>query len=120
MTGRVDERLRALILVPLAAESNGPRQEVEVWIDTAFNGGLAIPRTLLAELPLSQESSAEATLADGRTVALETFGCVLDWFGKTYRTQVVASDGVHALLGTQFLAGRRLAIDYAAGTVELQ
>ena len=88
-------------------------------MDTAFNGGLALPRAVAAGLGLPQEASAEAVLADGSTVALEAFGCYLDWFGGTYRTQVVAGDGTYPLLGTQLLAGRRLTIDYAAGTVEL-
>ena len=68
---------------------------------------------------MPQESSVEAVLADGRTVALETFGCDFDWFGEIYWTQVVASDGAYPLLGTQSLSGRRLTIDYAARSVEL-
>jgi hypothetical protein len=31
----------------------------------------------------------------------------------------VATDAAHPLLGTQLLAGRRLVVDYTAGTVEL-
>lgn len=50
---------------------------------------------------------------------MDSFVCYLDWFGGTYRTQAVATDAVYPLLGTQFLAGRRLVIDYATGTVEL-
>lgn len=119
VTGHVDDQLRALVRVPVAASRDGPRQEVVAWVDTAFNGGLTVPRSLVAGLGLPQESSAEAVLADGQTVALETFGCYLDWFGQTYQTQVIASDGAYPLLGTQLLAGRRLLIDYSARTVEL-
>jgi clan AA aspartic protease len=119
MTGRVDGQLRALLRVPLAASRDGPRREVEAWVDTAFNGGLALPRALAAGLGLSQEASTDAVLADGRTVTVEMFGSYLDWFGDTYQTQVAAGDAAHPLLGTQLLAGRRLVIDYAAGAVEL-
>ena len=119
MTGRVDGQLRALLRVPLAASRAGPRQEVEAWVDTAFNGGLALPRALADGLGLPQEASTDAVLADGRTVTVEMFGCYFDWFGGTYHTQVVAGDAAHPLLGTQLLSGRRLTIDYAAGTVEL-
>jgi hypothetical protein len=49
----------------------------------------------------------------------ETFGCYIDWFGGTYQTQIVASDGTYPLLGTTLLDGHRLVIDYAAKTVEL-
>lgn len=119
MTGRVDGQLRALLRVPLAATGDGQRHDVEAWIDTAFNGGLALPRALAANLGLPQEASTDAVLADGQTVTVELFGCCLDWFGSTYQTQVVASDAALPLLGTQLMAGRRLVIDYAAGTAEL-
>ena len=58
-------------------------------------------------------------LADGSRVVLDSFVCYLDWFGGMYRTQAVATDAAYPLLGTQLLAGRRLLVDYAAGTVEL-
>lgn len=106
--------------VPVAASRDGPREEIVAWVDTAFNGGLTIPRVLVDRLGLSQESSIEAVLADGRIAALETFGCYVDWFGETYHTQIVANDGAFPLLGTQLLSDHRLAIDYGAKTVELR
>ncbi|MFO1003962.1 MAG: hypothetical protein U0936_26905 [Planctomycetaceae bacterium] len=78
---------------------------------------LVLPKIIVDELRLPMESSAEALLADGSKVAMETFGCVVEWFGRNYDTQVVANDGEHALLGTILLAGRRLEIDYANGRV---
>lgn len=119
MTGRVDDQLRALVRVPLAASPGDPRTDVEAWVDTAFNGGLTLPRSVAAGLGLPPGVSSDAVLADGSRVELESFVCHLDWFGGTYRTQAVATDGAYPLLGTQLLAGRRLTIDYAAGTVEL-
>ena len=47
MKGFVDDGLRALLRVPVSASRDGRRMDVEVWIDTAFNGGLAIPRSTL-------------------------------------------------------------------------
>ena len=119
MNGFVDDQLRALLRVPVSSSRDGERTDLVVWIDTAFNGGLVIPREQIAELGLPKQSSAEAILADGRSVELETFGCFLDWFGNTYETQVAASDGEYPLLGTMLLTGRRLDINYAAKTVEL-
>jgi clan AA aspartic protease len=117
--GFVDDQLRALLRVPVSAMRDGPRADLVAWIDTAFNGGLTIPRQQVAELGLSKQSSAEAILADGRTIELEMFACFLDWFGSTYETQIVGSDGEYPLLGTMLLDGHRLDIDYAAKTVEL-
>ena len=117
--GHVDDQLRALIRVPVGSTRQGARREIVAWVDTAFNGGLTIPRPLIVGLGLTRESSIEAILADGRTVALETYGCYFDWFGNTYHTQVIASDSALPLLGTQLLSGRRLVIDYSAKTLEL-
>jgi len=119
VNGFVDEQLRALLRVLVSASLDGERTSLVVWIDTAFNGGLTIPRKQIAELGLSKQSSAEAILADGRSVELETFACFVDWFGKTYETQIAASEGEYPLLGTMLLDGYRLDINYAAKTVKL-
>ena len=97
MNGFVDDQLRALLHVPVSASRDGERMDLVVWIDTAFNGGLAVPRKQVAELGLPKQSSAEAILADGRSVKLETFACFLDWFGNTYETQIAASDGEYQM-----------------------
>jgi clan AA aspartic protease len=119
VNGFVDDQLRSLLRVPVSASREWGRTDLVVWIDTAFNGGLAIPRQQVAELGLSKQSSAEAILADGRSVELDSFACFLDWFGKTYETQIATSDGEYPLLGTMLLDGHRLNIDYAAKTIEL-
>jgi predicted aspartyl protease len=117
--GFVDDKLRALLRVPVSASRDEKRSEIVVWMDTAFTGGLAIPRKQIGELGLVKESSAEALLADGHSVELETYSCFLDWFSNSYETQIVASDGKYPLLGTMLLDGHRLEIDYKARTVEL-
>ena len=60
-----------------------------------------------------------AILADGSSIDVETFTCYLDWFGETYRRQVVANDGRFPLMGTMLLTDRKLTIDYKAKTVTL-
>ena len=119
MNGRVDEKLRALIPISVAASADDERTEILAWIDTAFNGGLTIPRVRIQALGLVQESSAEAVLADGNTVELETYACFLEWFGATYETQVVVNDSEFPLLGTMLLARHRLEIDYERKTVAI-
>jgi clan AA aspartic protease len=119
VNGIVDQSMRALLDVPVAASKDGQRQVLTVWVDTAFNGGLAIPRQHVERLGLKQGSTTQAVLANGRSVDLETFTCHLEWFGRLYRTQVVASDGPFPLLGTLLLAGRKLTVDYRTKTVVL-
>jgi clan AA aspartic protease len=117
VNGLVDDALRALIVVPVAATKDGTRTDLAVWIDTAFNGTLVVPRQQIESLGLVKESSAEAILADGTLVELETFACVFEWFGVTFETQVVANDSSFPLLGTMLLDGHRIEIDYGQRTV---
>ena len=119
MNGSVDESLRALLDVFVSADKHAAKQALRVWIDTAFNGCLVIPRAEIERLRLRQASTTQAILADGHLVDLETFTCYLDWFGKVYRTQVVANDGNFPLLGTMLLEDRTLMIDYRAKSVVL-
>jgi clan AA aspartic protease len=119
VNGIVDQSMRALLDLSVAASKDGPKQRFMAWIDTAFNGSLVMPRQYIDRLGLEQASTTQAILADGRSVDLETFTCHLEWFDNVYRTQVVANDGEFPLLGTVLLAGRKLTIDYKMKTVVL-
>jgi predicted aspartyl protease len=70
----------------VSASRDGERRDLEAWIDTPFNGGLTMPRKQLAGRGQLKQSSAEANLADGGSVALEIYAGFLDWFGNTYRS----------------------------------
>ncbi len=113
MIGRVDERSRALIDVPVRREPNSEEASVTAWIDTAFDGHLVFPKRLIEELELESLVETEAVLADGTRVTLETFVCYVDWFGKKIPLQVIANDGKLPLLGTGLLEERVLHIDYS-------
>jgi len=80
VNGIVDESLRALLDVLVAADSGAIKVPVRVWIDTAFNGCLVIPRPQIERLGLKQASTTQAILADGQLVDLETFTCF--WIGS--------------------------------------
>lgn len=120
MKGFVDDQLRALLPVLVSASPDGNRTEVLAWIDTAFNGGLTMPRKMATDLGLSEVSYVEAILADGTSVELPLFRCVIEWFGKRYETEVAASDGKLPLLGTMLLGECDLHINYKERTVELR
>jgi clan AA aspartic protease len=120
VNGFVDDQLWALLPVLVSASRDGNGTEILAWIDTAFNGGLAIPRNLVADLGLVEVSYVEAILADGKSVELPLFRCIIDWFGNRYETEIAASDGKFPLLGTMLLADRDLHIDYKARMVEFQ
>ena len=89
----------------IGSTPNGGRSTVLVWIDTAFNGGLVLPRHDIQRLGLKEYSSTPATLADGQQVELPTYTCYLDWFGREYRTQIVANEGAPPCSGPCYWTG---------------
>jgi clan AA aspartic protease len=119
MNGKVDDDLRALLEVQIGSTPRGPKSTVHVWVDTAFNGGLVLPHHEIRRLGLKQYSSTPAIPADGQQVVLPTYTCHLDWFGREHRTQIVANEGAHPLLGTMLLDGHDLQVSYKRRTVTL-
>jgi clan AA aspartic protease len=119
MIGRVDEHLRALLPIRISAKPNGPYQEIEAWIDTAFDGHLVFSRQLIDDLKLDSLVQTDAVLADGSVVTLDTFLCFVNWFGERISLQVIANEGRFPLLGTGLLDGHRLQVDYVSKVVEL-
>jgi clan AA aspartic protease len=119
MNRNVDDDLRALREVQVGGAPNGGQTDVLVWVDTAFHGGLVLPRQEIRRLGLKEYLSTPAILADGPQVELPTGTCYLEWFGREYRTQIVANEGVHPLLGTMSLDGHDLHISYKCRTVTL-
>ena len=112
MNGIVDDELHALVNVVVGATGDRVDQTLQVWIDTAFNGGLVIPRSEIERLGRREYTSTPAILADGNQVDMPTYTCHIEWIGSVYRTQVVASEGQFPLLGTMLLTDRDLAISY--------
>lgn len=119
MIGLVDDRSRALLEVAVGKGAAGPFHSIMTWIDTAFDGHLVFPRKLIDELQLDSLVETEAILADGSKVVLETFVCVIDWFGERKALQVIANEGRFPLLGTGLLEGRVLHVDYVHRNLSL-
>lgn len=119
MNGRVDSFGRALVIVAVRPTETADLHEIEVWIDTGFNGDLVVPRQQIDELKLPQSGTLMAMLADGSEVALQRYTCLIDWFGEERTLEVVARDGNVPLLGVGLLAGHDLHISYRAGNVTI-
>lgn len=117
MKGFVDDRNRALLPIRVASGLNSLVAEVLVWIDTAFDGHLVFSKELIRRLKLDSLVETEAILADGSRVALESYYCVVDWFGEKVPVQVIENEGKFPLLGTGLLDGRTILICYNAKTV---
>ena len=120
MNGHVDVYGRALVTVSVRPEHDAVARDVEVWIDTGFNGDLVLPQKQIDELALPKSGTVKAILADGSEVALERYSCMIDWFGTDRDLEVVANDGAYPLLGVGLLAGYDLHISYRSGNVTIE
>ena len=119
MDGRVDRAGRALVDISLRRTPSEQPSAVAIWIDTVFTGELVLSRRQIEKLGLVQSSAVSAGLADGKQVILETFSCVVDWFGEQRQVEAVESEGLYALLGTGLLDGHKLEIDYRLRTLTI-
>lgn len=119
MNGHVDRYGRALVSVFVRPSDVAAAHEVEVWIDTGFNGELVLPRQLIDDLALPQSGTVKATLADGSEVALRRYACLIDWFGEERNLEVIANDGDYPLLGVGLLLGHDLHIRYRSGEITI-
>ena len=120
MKGVVDELGRALVTLSVRANPDVESMDIEAWIDTAFNGELVIPAQIIEAAQWEQTAGIEARLADGNTVMLESFTCILSWFGEDRAVEVIANNGEFALLGIGLLSGHRLVVDYTQMTVTVE
>lgn len=117
MKGFVDDRNRALLPIHVASSLQAESIEILVWIDTAFDGHLVFSKELIRKMQLDSLVETEAILADGSKITMESYFCVVDWFGGKVPVQVIENDGRFPLLGTGLLDGRTVHINYDAKTV---
>lgn len=120
MMGHVDPDGRALITIAIRTSGLATAREIEVWIDTGFNGDLVLPQREIDDLALAQSGTIKAILADGAEVALCRFVCLIDWFDEVRELEVIANEGEYPLLGVGLLLGHDLEISYRTGVVVIK
>jgi predicted aspartyl protease len=119
MNGIVDDAGRALLKVQLKSGEDDKPVTLDIWIDTGFTGDLVLPQHQIQLLNLQVGSSIKAILGDGSATELNTFTCLLEWFGEWKQIEVIANQGRFPLLGTGLLLDRVLHIDYQTKSLSL-
>jgi clan AA aspartic protease len=120
VNGEVDDSGRALIVLRMRPSAEAGATPVVAWVDTAFTGEVVIPRATIQRLRLPQSAAVTAGLADGTQVVLETYTCLVEWFGQERIVEVIGNDGQFPLLGIGMLRDRRLEIDYRSRTLLIE
>ena len=88
MIGRVDRNGRALMQVLVRPSDIAAEHEIEVWIDTGFNGDLVLTQQQIDVLELPHSGTVKAVLADGSQVVLKTYACLVDWFTEERHLEI--------------------------------
>lgn len=86
-------------------------KELNLVVDTGFNGQLCLPLSLLKEIGFEYVGPTEVELADGSVVETMIYEGVILWFGGERRVATHATSSEDGLLGTQMLFGTILELD---------
>ena len=65
MRAWIDDQNRAMVEVSIASHARSKRENVEAWLDTAFDGHLVMPKSEIVRLGLGVLADTDAVLADG-------------------------------------------------------
>ena len=109
IAGRVTADREAVIELPLVGPAQDTRQ-IQVVIDTGYNGYLTLPGHLITALQLPSAGYRRAALADGSSVILNVYLGNVVWHGRQQEVVVARADGA-PLVGMSLLRGSRVTMD---------
>jgi clan AA aspartic protease len=92
----------------------GLTADVGVVVDTGFDGQLVLPASVVGSLGLAWVYEGTATLADGSTQKADYYDAEVEW-GTGWVKVVAMALGSEALLGMEFLDGKRLTVEGTPG-----
>jgi clan AA aspartic protease len=120
MTGQVDDYGRCLVSLTIVHPGSAVLTTLDAWIDTGCTGELVIPKAIIGSIGLTRSGQVKAGLGDGSVVLLDTYTCLIEWFGKTIQIEAVSNDGRFPLIGVGLMEDFELTVNYPARTVTLR
>ena len=113
MTGAVNADLEPLLRLTVH-DAGGQPHDVDVVIDTGFNGFLTLPPVLIAALGLPWLCRQQGQLADGSVLTFDVHVATVIWHGRLRSVEVEAADA-QPLLGMALMQGSELRIQVVPG-----
>ena len=101
ISGVVNSDLEATIRLRIRG-AGGQEQEIDVVIDTGFNGFLTLSPALVRQLSLTHLGQSRALLANGQEELLDLYEVTLLWDGQWRTVEADAAD-TDALVGMALL-----------------
>jgi predicted aspartyl protease len=113
ITGRVTTDEKAIIRLVVSGP-DGAAQDLEVLLDTGFNGYLKLPGAAIAALALRYQRDAVVMLADDTVIVMLQYEGRGDWDGEAREVLVLEAEGV-PLAGMSLLRGSRVTLNVVDG-----
>lgn len=99
----------------------GTRSRSKGSLDTGFDGFLCLPIPLAVSLGLELIDVTRTELADGTVMENElVFAGRAEWDGAVMDVDILLTRSGDVLIGTAFLKGYRVQLDYQAHTVQIE
>src|SRR5438552_3142187 len=98
ITGVVNGQLEATVQLVIH-DATGQAQDVEVVVDTAYNGSLTIPPAQVTALGLAMRYQQQFRLADGSMRVIDIYEATVIWDGQSRMVEVDEIDAP-PLVGT--------------------
>ncbi|MGH9843417.1 MAG: hypothetical protein ACREEM_32165 [Blastocatellia bacterium] len=104
-------------LSPHLAVALATGEELDLVVDSGFNGEIVLPKSAIRKLRLMRDGWMFAELADGSLVPTRTYFGEILWFGQTLEVRIQATDSHEGLLGTELFQGCVVELDPDADRV---
>jgi predicted aspartyl protease len=111
--GVVNAQTEATIRLPVQT-ADGREQEIEVILDTEFNGSLTLPLAMMVGLGLQWRTRGLVTLANGTEEYCDIYAATIIWDDRPRNILVEAAD-TDPLVGMALLYGHDLHIQVVEG-----
>jgi predicted aspartyl protease len=111
--GVVNAQTEATIRLPVQT-ADGREQEIEVILDTGFNGSLTLPLAMIVGLGLQWRTRGLVTLANGTEEYGDIYAATIMWDDRPRNILVEAAD-TDPLVGMALLYGHDLHIQVVEG-----
>jgi clan AA aspartic protease len=109
IAGKVTPQREATFDLVVIAPDDQERQ-VDVVLDTGFNGYLTLPRRIVQDLRFPLAGNRRVTLGNGATVVLDMYVGRVRWHGHEREILILQADG-GAVVGMALLDGSRVTLD---------
>jgi clan AA aspartic protease len=108
-------------IITLNVHGAREKMTVEGILDTGFDGFLCLPIPLALTLGLELIDVMRTELADGTVVEDDlVFAGQAEWDGTMIHIDILLTRSVDVLIGTAFLKGYIVQLDYNASTVRIE